>query len=200
MRVDKLKKLFRINEMLNKFYLLLIASVFILGGCTHVKSLFHQSPEIVIKEKVDINEIAVITFSKQGSMLPQNIEKFAADKLTDALFLKGKYNIIDRSKVNSAQQTFGINSPENLSSDQIQMIGLKLKANYIVLGRIQSYGGVDYIGTDEERKLSLSIRIISVLNSETVATINASCKYEENDCFGKIESLINEIVSGMKPE
>lgn len=170
------------------------------GGCAPINKFFTKPPEIFIKENIDINEIAVLTFSKQGAFLPPNIERFAADKLTDALFIKGRYSVIDRSKVNAAQFALGLNSPDNLSTDQIQMLGLKLKANYLALGRIQEYSGADYINSGEDKKLAISIRIISVLNSSTVGTINTTCTYTEQNSYEKIEKLISEIVAGLKPE
>jgi curli biogenesis system outer membrane secretion channel CsgG len=152
--------------------------------------LISTSPSILIKKDFDGDGIAVLGFSKYGSFLSDNIGRIAADKLTDALFLDGKFNVIDRSKVNQTQAEMEIASPESLSADQIQKLGLKLKANYIVLGRIQCSSNSEYIDDGSDKQLFISFRIISVLNSEVIGM--ATYKISSND---EITNALNNSMS-----
>jgi curli biogenesis system outer membrane secretion channel CsgG len=158
--------------------------------------LISAPPNVLIKKDFDGNGIAVLGFSKFGSYLSSDIGKVAADKLTDALFLDGKFNVIDRSKVNEGQAELEIASSESLSADQIQKLGLRLKANYLVLGRIQCISSSDYIDTDSDKELYISIRIISVVNSEVIGmatysiTSNTEVTDELNNSMSKIVKKI----------
>ena len=99
-------------------------------------------------------------FSTKGDYLPSDAGKIAADKLTDALFLEGKFNIIDRSNVNEAQAGLDIKTAEIISADEIQKLGMKLKANYIVLGRVQQVSDDKYMDSDTKKELYIHFRIV----------------------------------------
>jgi len=174
----------KINQLIIAIFISTLAS-----GCY----LISTQPNVLIKKDFDGNGIAVLGFSKSGSFLPDDIGKVAADKLTDALFLDGKFNVIDRSKVNEAQAELEIASPESLSADQIQKLGLKLKANYLVFGRIQYVSSTDYIETDADKELHISLRIISVVNSEVIgmATYKITSK---DDITNELNSSMSKIV------
>jgi TolB-like protein len=166
---------------------------FILGGCY----IISNHPDIAIKSSFDGDGIAVLNFSSEGSYQSDDIGKISADKLTDALFLEGKFNVIDRSNVNNAQASLQITNTEELSSDQIQKLGDKLKAKYIILGRIRKVSDSEYFDPDAASKLYVSIRIISVKNSEVVgiASYSSSCSSNE---INVIQEIMNKIVDNME--
>lgn len=169
----------------------------IFQGCAFFDNLIHDNPEIYIRDTEEINHIAVLNFSRKGSFLPQSAGSLAADKLSDALFIKGKYDIIDRSRVNSAQAGIEIPSTEFVNSDEIQKLGLKLKAAYLIFGRLQNDGDIEsLVNSKNDKKLNVSFRIISVLNSETVGVVNYSASYSEG-INEAIEKIMNRIVLKM---
>lgn len=161
-------------------------------GCFAV-SYLKDSPKVKIKKDFDGNGIAVLSFAKQGSALPHNIGMTAADKVTDALFLSGGYNVIDRSQVNSAQQEMEVENVEFLSSDQIQQIGLKLKANYIVLGRIHSLKEKENFNVKSDQEIAISFRIISVKDTEVIGVADYKQEMDE-EIVNNIDRMINKIV------
>ena len=154
-----------------------------------------SSPDISIKKEFDGNGIAVLNFSKNGPVSGE-ICKMAADKLTDYFYLISKYNVIDRSKVNEAQTSLEITNSESLSSEQIQKIGSKLKANYLVLGRVQCITSEDFMNSEYNNKLKVSFRIISTANQEIIGIAENSCKYEDN-MNEKLQSMLENIASKM---
>ena len=137
-------------------------------------------PNVLLNKNFNGNEIAVLNFSKYGPNLPPEISSISADKLTDALYLNGKFNVIDRANVNDAESDLNIVSPELLSADQIQKLGLKLKANYLILGRIQNVSDPDFFNQDSKKQLYISFRIISVLNSKVVGMTTYKISYTDN--------------------
>jgi hypothetical protein len=147
-------------------------------------------PDVLLHKDFDGNGIAVLNFSKYGPYLPPEITSITADKLTDALYLVGKFNVIDRAKVNDAQSSLELTSFEELSADKIQKLGLKLKANYLILGQIQNIANTDAFDTDSPKQLYISFRIISVVNSELVGMANYKITYKDN--------LIEEIKNSME--
>ncbi len=137
-------------------------------------------PNVFLNKDFNGNQIAVLNFSKYGPYLPSEISRIAADKLTDALYLKGKFNVVDRANVNDAEANMEIASPESLSSDQIQKLGLMLKANYLILGRIQNISDPDIFNQDAQKQLYISFRIISVLNSNVMGVATYKITYSNN--------------------
>lgn len=167
----------------------------IIIGCYVISS----SPDILIKKDFNGDGVAVLNFSTQGNFMSLGTGKIAADKLTDAMFLIGKFNVIDRSNVNKTQNSLEIKSTEFLSADDIQKLGLKLRANYLVLGIVQQVGGDTYVDSDSKKELYISFRIISVLNSDVVGLGRYSSNYY-NNIIEKIETMMNEIVTKMKKD
>ncbi len=176
--------------MKNKCLIICIVALFyFFNGC----SLISTTPDVLIKKDFSGEGIAVLNFSSQGNYLSSNIGKLAADKLTDALFVEGKFSVVDRANVNDAQASLEIKSPELVSADDIQKLGLKLKANYIVLGRVQQVSDAEFMNMDAKKELYISFRIISVKDCEVVGVATYSCKYEDN-IVKEVEEMMYKIV------
>jgi len=167
-------------------------------SCSLYNKISPKSPEVLIKKDFDGNGIAVLTFVKQGPSLAPDAGRIAADKLTDAMFIKGNFNVIDRARVNEAQSILELATTELLSADQIQRLGLKLKANFIVLGRVQSVSDQEYFDMNPQRQLYISFRIISVANSEVIGVANYSSAYTDNNVLEKVTQMMNDIIGRMK--
>lgn len=177
-------------------YLLFVFMLAILTGCSTFKSIFSSQPEIQLKEAFDGNGIAVLAFSKNGSV-SGSIGKLAADKLTDALFLVGKCNVIDRANVNEAQNTEKIENTESLSAENITLIGTKLNANYLVLGRVEIISQDIFLNSDSDKKINISFRIVSTKNAEILGVATYSKNYSGN-VSDVIEEMMNSIVAKLK--
>lgn len=174
----------------NIFFILLLT--FITKGCT----LFSIAPDVLLKKEFTGESVAVLNFTKQGSYLPSDAGKIAADKLTDAMFLIGKFSVIDRSKVNEAQVGFDIKTTEFLSADDIQKLGMKLKANFIVLGRIQHVSENEYLNMNTKKELYISFRIISVKDTEVIGVASYYDNYSSN-FIEKVDDMMRKIIKGM---
>jgi len=137
-------------------------------------------PEVLLNKDFDGKDIAVLNFSKIGPNLPENVVILAADKLSDALFFTGKFSVIDRSKVNDAESAMQISTPEMLSADQIQKLGLKLKANYLILGQVQNISKGGLFDNDAPKEICISFRIISVATSDVLGMATYKFSYKKN--------------------
>jgi TolB-like protein len=177
-----------IKKMTSFIVLLLITT-----GCGTISNLFTSSPDISIKKEFDGNGIAILNFSKIGPVSGE-ICKIAADKLTDDFYLISKFNVIDRSKVNEAQINLEITNSESLSSEQIQKLGQKLKANYIVLGRVHCITSENFMESENNNQLNVSFRIISVANQEIIGIAYYSCEYEDN-MVEKLQNMLAQIAT-----
>ena len=155
-----------------------------------------QSKDVVVMKEFTGDGIAVINFSVQGSMVENGIGKNAADRLTDALFLKKNLRVIDRSKVNDALIDMEIKSPEALSSEQITSLGQRLNANFILLGRIVQTTEKEFLTTKNDMSLYISFRIVSTNNSEVVGIATYKTTYKE-DLFKEIDIAMNHLAEEM---
>jgi hypothetical protein len=155
-----------------------------------------QSKDVVVMKEFTGDGIAVINFSVQGSMVENGIGKNAADRLTDALFLKKNLRVIDRSKVNDALIDMEIKSPEALSGEQIISLGQRLNANYILLGRIVQTSDKDFITSKNDMGLYVSFRIVSTDNSNVVGMATYKTTYKE-DLFKEIDIAMNQLAEEM---
>lgn len=170
-----------------------------LGDFTGLGFLKDSEPDIVVKEAFDkTSGIAVLNFQRESSSPSGDIGKLTAEKFSDAMFLKLGYNIIDRSRVNESLRYLGINSPESLSLDEIQKLGLRLKAGYLLLGRVRNLTGQDFLSQDCDKNLTISFRIVSVLNGDVVALGSYSAQYKD-DVAVKVDEMVADIVEKMKP-
>ncbi len=142
--------------------------------------IISSPPRVMLNKDFKGDDIAVLNFSKYGPNMPPEISSIAADKLTNALYMTGKFSVIDRANVNDAAVGMEISSPELLSTDQIQKLGLKLKADYLILGRIQNISKPDYFDQDKDKTLYISFRIINVLNANIMGMSTYKVTYKNN--------------------
>ncbi len=147
------------------------------------------SKDVMILKEFNGDGIAVINFSTQGSFMESSIGKNAADRLTDAFFLKTNLRVIDRSKINDALIDMEIKTPETLSKEQLLKIGQRLNANYVVLGRIIQTSESNLISTTSDMGLYISFRIISTANSDVVGMASYNTTYK-TDLFKELDQAM----------
>jgi hypothetical protein len=173
-----------------------ISISFLFSGCYFIAGTFCKHPDVLIKKEFNGEGIAVLTFGRSGMFISPDIGNLTADRLADELFLSGKYEIIDRSKVNAAQAELEISNPNSFSQDKIHQLGLKLKANYLILGRISSNPTSEYFELDKDKKMNISFRIISVLNTDVVGIVDYT-RETTGIISIELDSMIKKIVQTM---
>lgn len=176
-------------EKKNLYVLLIIIIIF--QGCAGLGIFNSDKPEFLIRDTFDGDGIAVLNFSQSGNFPLSDAGKLAADKLTEMLFLKGNFKVIDRSLVNDKMITSGIKNIEFISADQISKIGAEMKANYIVLGRIQEESQSGFYSGDDEKKVFVSFRMISTQTNEVVGLVAYSGYYEKESFITDMEETIS---------
>ncbi|QQS36972.1 MAG: hypothetical protein IPM56_03175 [Ignavibacteriales bacterium] len=165
-----------------KYEITIFLILVFITGCTPTK-------EVMILKEFNGDGVAVINFSTQGSFVESSIGKNAADRLTDAFFLKRNLRVIDRSKINDVLIDMEIKTPETLSKEQLLKIGQRLNANYVVLGRIIQTSESNLISTTSYMGLYISFRIISTANSDVVGMASYSTTYK-SDLFKEIDQAM----------
>lgn len=171
-------------------FILLGLAILMITACSTTK-------EAVVMKEFTGDGVAVINFSVQGASISSSIGKNAADRLTDALFLKKNLRIIDRSKVNDALVDMEIKTPETLSKEQLFTIGQRLKANYLILGRIVQTSDKDFLTSTSDMGLYISFRIVSTDNSDVVGMATYKTSYKD-DLFKEIDIAMNKLAEELK--
>lgn len=177
-----------------KNFITALLTIIFLHGCSSLGILTPDKPEFIIRDPFDGDGIAVLNFTQSGNFPVADAGKFAADKLTDMFFLKGNFNVIDRSLVNDKIITSGIKSFEFMSEEQINKIGVELNAKYLVLGRIQEESQSILFGDDDEKKVFVSFRIISVQTNQVVGLVTYSSICEKENFITDMEEIISSMV------
>jgi len=177
------------------FFVLVITVL--LNSCSVFSSISYSTPEILFTNEFSGDSIAVFDFATQGSYLPASAGKYAADKLTELLFLKGKFKIIDRSLVRKIQASLSITKTEIIDKDQLKKFASETGAKYVILGRLFQATGSDFLDPDTKKSLTFSFRILSPATGEVVGISSMEACYK-----GKyeviIDNIINEIVEEMR--
>lgn len=154
------------------------------------------SKEVVIMKEFTGDGVAVVNFSIQGSYVEPGIGKNAADRLTDALFLKKNIRVVDRSKVNDVLIDMDIKTPETLSKEQVTSMGQKLNAGYIILGRIIQTTDKEFMTSKNEMGLYISFRIISTSDSDVVGMASYKTTYKK-DLFKELDYAMIKLAEEM---
>lgn len=160
-----------------RFLFLLSLCLITINGCQWLQP---NKPIVNFDVAIKGKTVAVLNLQPSGSFLPTGIGKYSADRLSDEFFMSGYAKVIDRSKVNEAQVKLQLRSTEFLSHDNIQQIGLKLKADYLVLGTVNSITQSMDFGEESEKTITIQVRVVSVQTSEIAGMASYSCNSSEN--------------------
>jgi len=175
--------------MNNILKILIIISIILIPGC-------YTGPDVVVLGDFTGDAIAVMNFQTQGTFSVPNIGITTADELTEALYLKGKYGVIDRSTVNNTQVQLGIKSTEVISSEDLIKLGQDLKANYIVLGKIVQVSEDEFVKRNSDKQLFISFRIIATATTEVIGMASFTIHYS-NNIIAELDDALNKMVSDL---
>ena len=176
--------------MFNKIILFsFILQVFFLNAC----SIISTSPDVLVRNELTGDGVAVLDFTQQSTSMVSNMGKFAADKLTDALFLERQFKVIDRAVVKDAIISMDINNTDLLSLEDIKKLGNLINANFIILGRIQYFTEPEFLNSNSDKELYISFRILSVSSGDIVGIANSKRNFSEN-IIDELSYVINDLV------
>lgn len=165
-------------------------------GCGGITGIFTDRAEVSLRDDMENANIAILTFTRSGRYLPADAGRRASDRLSETLFIRGRYTVIDRSQVNQVFGYLGIASPEAISPRELENLGRVLNVQYIVAGRIYQEAPVEFMRQDAGRELSLNVRIVSVENGEVVGVARHSIRYR--DSFDEaLDRLVSKIARGL---
>jgi hypothetical protein len=175
-------------------YVFLVSLAF--AGCGSIINMGQPRPDILIRADFDGDGLAVVSFTAQGSFLQHDAGILAADRFSEEMFLRGRYNVIDRARVNNAILDIGLAGMDRLSDEQIQELGRRLDAKYIAVGKVYQETGPLYHVNDIEKKLTVSIRIIDTGSTDMVGVIRHTIRYK-NDFHAAVSRMAIRIAGAL---
>ncbi len=170
-----------------------IGCIIILGLSIASCSLLIPPPAINLQKTFDGKDIAILDFSATGMQFSQRHGVMTADRLTTALLLNKKFTLIERARVRDAQKIVGVSSVTPVSADQIQKIGLRLNAKYLVIGEIYQYAKENGFSSEGEGTVTISFRVLNTANGEIAGVVTHSLSYSEQSPEEVINRLIEQI-------
>lgn len=117
-----------------------------------------------VTSRISPNEtvrIGVLDFSHEGNLgISGKLGSYVADRLTNSLFIKKQYDVVDRTIVKAAMVKSKL-SPEILDKDQISALGEELRADYLIVGKIvELTNPLENLEDDENWSLEISFRVL----------------------------------------
>jgi len=145
----------------------------------------------------DSIRIGVLNFSHKGSLgVSEKLGSYAADRLTNSLFIKKQYDVVDRSMVKSEMVRNKL-STEILNIEQINTLGKELNTDYLIVGKIvELTNQLEDIEGDKGWSLEISFRILDARTGEVKGVVRTqkSGKVEKRVLIGKIIDRMVEAV------
>lgn len=176
------------------YYMFIVIMFF--SGCSLITGISYEGPTLRLTKKVSLEKIAVIGFSTEGNTLPRGIEEFATQRLTDLLYIKGQYNVIDYLKTKDVRQSLSLKLSDKLTPEQLTNLNLELDASYVIVGSLIQYSSSAIIEPGTKQKLSLGIRIIDAKTYDVIGVINSSCEFKRN-MKERVEELIIKSIDSL---
>jgi hypothetical protein len=151
--------------------------------------------ELLLKEHP--RTVAVLDFEQDGFLGGEKIGGFAADELTAALFLRKKFEAVDRAQVKAGALELNL-ANGMMPADAIKKIGYSLQADYLVLGKISRLNDNDF---DPDKRnhllLQISFRLISTRDGAVLGVLSrrgtskGDTKKFISDMLGEMAGSIN---------
>lgn len=115
---------------------------------------------------------AVLDFEQDGFLGGEKLGSFAADELAAALFLKNKFEVVDRAQVKAGVLELNL-SNGIMPADAIKKLGQTLGADYLVLGKITRLNDNDF-NPDRRNHLLMQItfRLISIRDGAVIGVLS----------------------------
>jgi curli biogenesis system outer membrane secretion channel CsgG len=128
------------------------------------------TPGLLLKEHP--RTAAVLDFEQEGFLGGEKLGGFAADELTAALFLKKKFEVVDRARVKAG--AFELNLANGIMPmDAIKKLGQTLGADYLVLGKITRLNDNDFDpGRRDHLLMQITFRLISTRDGAVIGVLS----------------------------
>lgn len=163
-------------------------------SCSSSSYIRTQNPEISLTERIDSVNIVVLPFAKNGSLILSNSGILFANSLAEKLFSTNNFFIVDRSKIKEVLNELDIKNPIGLSSSELQNIGNRLEAKFIITGNINQYSDKELISIESELKVKITFRIISTENGDIVGVVDAHGSSRNRNITDVLDEIANTIV------
>lgn len=156
----------------------------LLAGCGGTSSGFFL--------KGHLRTVAVLDFEQEGFLGGEKLGSFAADELTTALFLKKKFEVVDRAQVKAGVLAKNL-AITAMKTSEVVALGKALNTDYFIFGKLCRLDEQDF---DSEKSrdvnLQISFRLISTQDGAVAGIVSAREK-------GKTEmrKFISEVISRM---
>lgn len=170
-------------------YPVLLVSALCFSACT----LFLPSPAVNLQAGFDGKDIAVLDFSAKGMKFTQRHGAMASDCLTTSLLLSNKFSLIERARVKEAEKVVGITSATPISIDQMQRMGLRLKARFIIVGDLYAYSQGGDFSDDAAQTATLSFRILNTATGEVAGVVSHTVSFSDTPPEEIVEKLVRQI-------
>ncbi|HZW40272.1 MAG TPA: hypothetical protein VFF33_13320 [Ignavibacteriaceae bacterium] len=150
-----------------------------------------------MKEDITNSRIAILNFSTLG--LKSIYGKIIADRLSESFYINNNFAVVDRALINNSSKQQNLTSTEYLSSDQIKQIGFSLKADYIIIGKIEKIQQNNILNQKDERvELNLSFRFISVKSNDIIGMVSYLCS--DKDINSALSLAVRDISVHLRNE
>ncbi len=147
-------------------------------------------PELLPKEHP--RTVAVLDFEQEGFLGGEKLGGFAADELTAALFLKKKFDVVDRAQVKAGVLELNL-SNGIMPADAIKKLSQTLGADYLVLGKITRLNDNDFDpGRRDHLHVQITFRLISTRDGVVIGILS-----RRGTSKGDTKKFVSDMLSGM---
>jgi curli biogenesis system outer membrane secretion channel CsgG len=141
--------------------------------------------------------VAVLDFELDGFLGGEKMGGFAADELTAALFLKKKFEVVDRARVKAGALELNL-ANGIMPADAIKKLSQPLGADYLILGKITRLNDNDFDpGSRNHLHAQITFRLISARDGAVIGVLSRRGT-SKGDTKKFVSDMLGEMASSMK--
>jgi curli biogenesis system outer membrane secretion channel CsgG len=141
--------------------------------------------------------VAVLDFEQDGFLGGEKLGGFAADELTAALFLKKKFEVVDRARVKAGVLDMNL-ANGIMPADAIKKLGQTLGADYLVLGKITRLNDNDFDpGRRDHLDVQITFRRISTRDGAVIGVLSRRGT-SKGDTKKFVSDMLGEMAGAVK--
>ncbi len=135
---------------------------------------------------------AVLDFEQDSFLGGEKLGSLAADELTAALFLRKKFEVVDRAQVKAG--VLDMNFSNGITpADGIKKLGQTLGADYLVLGKITRLNDNDF---DPDRRnhlhIQITFRLLSTRDGAVIGVLSRRGRSKD-----ELKKFVSDMLSEM---